>query len=313
MDPANPAAETPATPPPGTGSADGGEAVDLSDEGIARLAQGLPEDTAPAEGEKPTAEGEAKPEPDKPAAEAKPETPPAIPEHIRLRKLGAKLARRDESLRQREQALQAKVELADKLAGLSRTDKLAALRELGINEDDVVDAVLARKIATEAKPPTAEDRIAALEKALADERAGRAQTDAQARQHAQYVQFRGEQGAKIAAAPGLDRVKGSQKLLDDVITNMGAYHALHGVLPDPVEVARYVEAADRVREELEREASNPSDRRTVKTPPSTSKTKNSAAPSPSLTDRISDTPVGDDDLPDDPDERLAVAWQRLNS
>jgi hypothetical protein len=94
---------------------------------------------------------------------------------------------------------------------------------------------------------------------------------------------------------------------------MGQYHAMHGVIPDPVMVARYVEAADRVREELEKE-----DLPATVTPkknqtPPTSKAKNTAAPSPSLTDRISDTPVGEDDLPDDPDERLKVAWARLNA
>lgn len=311
MDPAA-TTETPVSPAPSTGSADGGEAVDLSDEGIAKLAAGLVDDAPPAEGEKPATEDKVEGD-EKPPAEAEKPAPEqaAMPEAIRLRKLGARLARRDESLRQREQALQGKVQLADKLATLSRTDKLAALRELGINEDEIVDAVLARKTVADSKPLTPEERIAKLEAERETDRAALAQAQAAQRAQSQYVAFRGDQVAKITAAPGLPRVKASQQLQDDVIQNMGAYHARWGVLPDPVETARYVEAADRVREELEKEDS--SDRRTVKTPPSTSRTKNTAAPSPSLTDRISDTPVGDDDLPDDPDERLAIAWQRLNS
>lgn len=311
--------EAPAPATPGTQSADGGEAVDLSDEGIAAIAAGLetpeaekpkPDEPAkedqPKDGEKPESEAE-KPKDPEPVA-AKP-----VDEAVKLRQLGAKLARRNQRLDQREVSLKAveeKAQFVDRLARMTRAEKLAALN---INEDEVIDDVLLRKAGGEKKPLTAEERIDQLEKQLAAKTAAEAAAEAQRKQQTIYQQFQAEQVSKIQAAPGLARVKASEKLQRDVMINMGQYHALHGVIPDPVEVARYVEAADRVREELEKEALPVTGAQKTKTPPSTSKTKNFAAPSPSLTDRISDSPVGDDDLPDDPDERLKIAWERLNA
>lgn len=286
----------------------------LSDTDVAALAAGLEapegEPKEPVEGE-PAAEVAAKPAEPK-AEEAK----PADPETVKLRQLGGKLARRAQKLDQREAAakqLEDAAKFAQQLQHLSRTDKLAALKALGINEDEIVDAVLARQPGNEKKPPTVEEQLADLRAKWDAKEKADAAAAAQRAQESVLQQFQNEQIAKVQAAPGLERVKASEKLQRDVIINMGQYHAMHGVIPDPVMVARYVEAADRVREELEKEDSPATVTPKKNQTPSTGKTKNTAAPSPSLTDRISDTPVGEDDLPDDPDERLKVAWARLNA
>jgi len=294
-----PAAETPAATPTAT------EVVaQLSDEQVAKLAEGIegPEETTPT-GEKP-------PEGDKPA-EAVPVTdkPKAADEAMKLRRMGAKLARRHEAITRREgelTAAQQRAAVADRLVTLARTDKLAALKELGIEPDEIVDAVLARQAG--AKPATAEDRMAKLEKELQAERQARAASEQAANNQRAYDNFHRDVVAKIEAAPGLEHVK-SGKLYDDVIANMGAYHARHGVLPDPVVVAKYVEATARALEDIEK--GSPATGTPKKNPPpSTGQTKKTTAASPSLTDRISDTPTGDDELPEDPDERLKVIWNR---
>ena len=304
-------------PAPAAESTPADVVADLSDEAVAALAAGMETPAAPETkgDDEPKADAEAKA---KPEDEEKPEPPAAKPdpEVIKLRQLGAKLARRAQKLDAREGSLKTVEEdakFAAQLRQLSRTDKIAALKALGINEDEIVDAVLARQPGAEKKQPTEAERIAALEAKLAEKERAEQAAASQRQQQSVLQQFQDEQIAKVKAAPGLDRVKGSERLQRDVIINMGQYHAMHGVIPDPVMVARYVEAADRVREELEKEDSPATGTPKKNPPPSTGKTKNTAAPSPSLTDRISDTPVGEDDLPDDPDERLQIAWSRLNA
>lgn len=262
-----------------------------------------------ADGDKPAAE-KPKDEP-LPEAAAKP-----IPEEIRLRKLGAKLAKRHADLQAREQNVEAfrqKAQAIDRLGELISKDKLEALKAIGIEPDEIVDLVLARKTTGE-KKETAEDRIARVEKQLADERAARDGAEQQAKVQAVFNQFKADTIATLKGAADLDLVN-SYEAYDDVIDAMAAYHAKHGVVPDVIETARYWEKAK--EEELTSRLSKSknfaiSDRRTVKTPPTpTSTAKPKAAPSPSLTDKISDTPVGEDDLPDDPDQRLRVLMTRM--
>lgn len=315
-----------ATPDPDTSSADGGTAVpvDLSDDAVAALAESIA-DTAPAEGEpapkedKPAEapkEGEPPPaEGDKPKDEPEQAAKPPMPEEIRLRKLGAKLAKRHADLQLREQTIETvkqKAQAIDRLGELLAKDKLEALKAIGIEPDEIVDLVLAR--GTGEKKETADERVTRIEKQLADERAARAGAEQQTKVQAVFAQFRTDTVAKLKAATDLDLVN-SYEAYDDIIDNMAAYHAKHGVVPDAVEVARYWEKAK--EEELTSRLAKSknfaiSDRRTVTTPQMpTSTAKPKAAPSPSLTDQISDTPVGEDDLPDDPDQRLRVLMARM--
>jgi hypothetical protein len=306
-----------ATPAPGTGSADGGSAVavELTDDAVAKLAEAIDDPSAPKPADK---ADDAAPK-DEPAADADKTPVPAgdakVSEEIRLRRLGTKLAKRREALAKQQAAMAAdrqKAQAIDKLTELLAKDRLEAIRALGIEPDEVVDAVLSKKTQ---KPESPEDAIKRIEKQLADERAARAAAEQQAKVQQAWVEFKTNTTAKLKADESLDLVH-AYEAYDEIIDNMAAYHAKHGVVPDPIETAKFWEA-EAEKQLTARLAKSKkfalSDRRTdKKTPPAqTGTAKTKAAPSPSLTDKISDTPVGEDDLPDDPDERLRVLMKRM--
>lgn len=251
---------------------------------------------------------------DKPKAPNKP-----TDEAKRLRKLGTTLATRDANLQKREmvvKAIEGKAAFVDKVLDLRNRDKIAAIREIGISEDEIVDLVMKRAEAANAGPETAEDRIARVEKQLADERAARTQAGKQA----QEVQFRGEVAAAIKADESLDLVNSEPDSVDMVITAMAAYHQKHGVVPNPVHIARQLETALEKRERERFGKSKKfelSDRRTVKNndaKPANSSPPAKKGPSVTLTDHMADSvSMGDDGLPDDPDARFNALVAQMNA
>jgi hypothetical protein len=284
----------------------------LSDDAVAALAAAIEQPPGPEpepDAETPVPEGEKPPgAADDPPAEEKPVEAKPQDEATRLRRLGAKIARRQAALDARDARIKQAEDKILWVDSLSRLPRHEQLKAIGINEDDVVDDVLKRAQKPPA-PKTPQDEIAEIRAELAAERAKVAAEVKRQQDVNVYTVYRNGVVDQIMKAPGLEAIK-ARGDWDEVIANMGQYHARHGVVPDPVDVAEMINDVLVVAEARKNKNSPATGTPKKNQPPPTSKAKNSAAPSPSLTDRISDTATGDDDLPDDPDARLKVIWQR---
>lgn len=295
-------------------------------------------DKPPAEGEKPDApvEGEkpaeVDPNGDKPDAakvEAKPEEkveerpPEAKPtdsdEVKKARKIYSAAARKEAAALKLEQENKSLKGTLEQLAKLRDEDALAFLESVGFGkgaEKDPVKDLLARIVAKgESKPElTAEERVAALEKRLADEKVERDKRDSDA----VTVAAKARIAAEVKAAGDKYDLVNAFEDYEGVTDVMEAYYEAHGVAcgTEFAAAAREKYHQDRLAKSTKFKApagapaalaAKPATTSTGTKPASTAMGK-----SETLTNTDSGSKVPEDDLPfDDHDARAKAAARGL--
>lgn len=257
---------------------------------------------------------------EKPAA-AEGDKPAETDERKALRKLGSSLAKREAALNAREQTIKASEQAAgnwNKVAqAYQQGGPLAAIAALGLDDQVVLDAYLARA-GHKPTEPTAEERIAAIEKRAQEAE----QREKQADEAARVTAWKTDAIAKIQADPECDLVNQyGASAHERVINTMVEYWRATGKMPSVIKTARFVES--KLEAELKERLSKSkkfaiSDRRTVNNNAAASAKKpaaNSKAtpPSDTLTDNLSDSVSLDGGLPSDPDARWRAIVARNNA
>jgi hypothetical protein len=194
-------------------------------------AQGEPAAETPAEGE--PAEGEAEPaaaKPVEPAGEAKPVE--ADKDAAARRREFAALTRRQREIRDAERGMgdvKAKADRFDRTAAKAKEDAVAALAELlGIDEEAAVSMVLDRAInGGTKKPETADERVAKLEKQIADDKADNARKQREAEQVRAVEGTRAIVRQTIEAEPDRFDLLIAHDAFDDVYGEMAKYYSKH--------------------------------------------------------------------------------------
>lgn len=161
------------------------------------------------------------------------------PESVRLRRLAASLSDRETKLAERERRAAEGEKVRDvyeQAQALAQADPLAFIARLGVDEDKLIDALTGRK---RQAPPTADERVTALEQQLAAER----QQRQQAEQQAQVEGFFTGELSKVESAGVQFREVNSMGVYgqDLVRQTILAYHKRTGVTIDGPTAAKYVE------------------------------------------------------------------------
>lgn len=186
---------------------------------------------------KPGETAEAKPAAEEPAA-AKPEDSDEVRKARKIYTAAAKKEAASLRVAQENKALKGQIE---QLAKLRDEDPLGFLQATGFGkgaESDAVKDLLGRIVSKGEKPaPTADERIAALEAQIAEEKSAAKKTS----EEATVAQLRGAVAARVKQEGERFDLVNAFEAHGEVCEVMEQYHAQHGVALDPLVAAEHVE------------------------------------------------------------------------
>ena len=265
------------------------------------VAETAPVETVATESAPVIAPVETKPE----TVETKPEIKADAPDDDRLRRGYAALARKEKSLRERETQLK-------RLEGLEKKAKespLEFLKEFGLSYDQLTDLILG---ADEKPEPTADDRVAALEARLENERVAREAADAAAKEaniERQINTFKtGVLAHGIKSNP--DKYELINARGDDGVELV--FEVIQSHFEKTQEVLSWDKAADYTEEHLETEARKLLSLKKFKpaATPTSQEPRSQESNTLSRSNAGEMPVVNDDELPMDPEERTRAILSR---
>lgn len=249
---------------------------------------------------------------DKPAEDKPADTkPPADEEVSRAAKILAAAAKRERAALEKSREAQTVIDRAKKLDGLDAAKLLALAEESGLSPKQIVDEMLKRSGAE--KTPTAEERIAELE-ARDKKRDDEAKEASRAASRANAIT---QTRTFIDAEPDRFDLIRTFGAYERVAQKCGEFYSKYGEEPDYHEVADFVEAELEAKETARLKSSKklaklfaPAEPAPAAAAPATP--ARTALPGKTMTNNQNGRlPPATDELPLDPEERMAAAAKRL--